>query len=361
MKKFIKAILSVLFHLVFFTALFAAYLTVQEYKPADLEKMNIYGAKSTRLNTEVDYRFATWNIGYGALGDNADFFMDGGKMVNTATEERVVYNLDGICDVIDQLDPDFLFFQELDISSSRSYFIDEKQYISDNCESRIVDRQYVFAPNFSVSFLPYPIPPIGKVYSGLLTFSKYSITDAERYQLPCPFKWPSRVANIKRCLLVTRHSIAGSDKELVFINLHLEAYDDGEGKVEQTNMLKGIMADEVAKGNYVIAVGDFNQVFSTTDTSRYPNIDAPWEPGFIDVNEFDPDLSFYTDPSVPTGRSLDRVLITAENKDPEHFQYYMLDGVIASSNVVIKDISTIDLGFKYSDHNPVYVEFYLEK
>ena len=49
-------------------------------------------------------------------------------------------------------------------------------------------------------------------------------------QLPCPFSWPTRIANLKRCLLVERIPIADSDKELVLVNLHLEAYDDGEGK-----------------------------------------------------------------------------------------------------------------------------------
>ena len=53
----------------------------------------------------------------------------------------------------------------------------------------------------------------------------------------------------------------GSDREPVLVNLHLEAYDDGEGKIAQTNQLRDYIEDEYAKGNYVIAGGDFNQVF----------------------------------------------------------------------------------------------------
>ena len=44
--------------------------------------------------------------------------------------------------------------------------------------------------------------------------------------------------------------IEGSDKELVMINLHLEAYDDGEGKAKQLAMLMDRMQEEVDKGNY---------------------------------------------------------------------------------------------------------------
>ena len=38
---------------------------------------------------------------------------------------------------------------------------------------------------------------------------------------------------------------------LVAVNLHLEAYDDGEGKAAQTAMLFDILEEEYAKGNYV--------------------------------------------------------------------------------------------------------------
>ena len=45
-----------------------------------------------------------------------------------------------------------------------------------------------------------------------------------------------------------RLPIENSEKELVLINLHLEAYDDGEGKIAQTNMLKEIMKEKASKG-----------------------------------------------------------------------------------------------------------------
>ena len=38
--------------------------------------------------------------------------------------------------------------------------------------------------------------------------------------------------------------IEGSDKELVSINLHLEAYDDGEGKAKQLKQLMDLLKEE---------------------------------------------------------------------------------------------------------------------
>ena len=40
-------------------------------------------------------------------------------------------------------------------------------------------------------------------------------------------------------------------------NLHLEAYDNGEGKIAQSKKLADVLSQEYAKGNYVIAGGDF--------------------------------------------------------------------------------------------------------
>ena len=189
----------------------------------------------------------------------------------------------------------------------------------------------------------------GKVNAGIATFSKYSINDSERVQLPIPFSWPMKLFNLKRCLLVTRMPIQGSDKELVMINLHLEAYSSEEGKVKQANQLMGLMKEEYEKGNYVIAGGDFNQTFSHIGFSKYPN-NGDWEcPTFEEASYID-NFSFEMDDSYPTCRSLKTPLV---GYDKATFQYYMIDGFIVSKNVQVNEIHTLDLGFKNTDHNPV--------
>lgn len=363
MKKIIKpliiSICSTLAFLLLIVVTVLGYLTMDEYNPDDVEKLEVenYGGKI--LKTDKPIRIMTWNIGYGALGDNADFFMDGGQMVNTATGERVRYNLDGMIDRIDEINPDILLIQEIDRNSTRSHFIDEYEYIKKNSGSFVAKNQSSFAYNFKVSFVPYPIPPIGKVEGGIATYSSYEIDDAKRIKLPCPFSWPIRTGNLKRCLQVMRMPIEGSEKELVLINLHLEAYDDGEGKIAQTNVLKELMSEELNKGNYVIAGGDFNQVFSNIDTSGYPVLENNWEAGAIDVAEFGDDFQFVTDVSNPTCRSLGEVYADAQDKSPEAFQYYVIDGFIVSGNIEVHNLRTHNTVFQYSDHNPVSMDVIL--
>ena len=48
-------------------------------------------------------------------------------------------------------------------------------------------------------------------------------------------------------MLETRIPIKGSDKELVLINFHLEAYDSGEGKIAQRKVLVKKLKEEYEK------------------------------------------------------------------------------------------------------------------
>ncbi len=360
MKKVLKGLGAVLLILLFAVVTVIGYLTVDEYKPADVEDIAIEGKAGKMISVGQENTMMSWNIGYGALGDNADFFMDGGKMVYSADKERVEENIASMAAQIDDIDPDILFLQEVDINSSRSYFTDEFAALIEKVNSDVVGYQSAFAYNFNVAFVPLPVPPIGKAKAGIGYLSAYETASAKRYALPCPFNWPLRTFNLKRCLQVMRLPVDGSDKELVVINLHLEAYDEGEGKIAQTNMLRDIMQKEVDAGNYVIVAGDFNQTFSTTDISAYPLLEGKWEAGTIDTTSFGNDFDFYADSSAPTCRSLDQVLAGAPDRDPQHFQYYVIDGFIVSKNVQVSNVHTFDLGFRNSDHNPVVMKFSLQ-
>ena len=59
-----------------------------------------------------------WNIGYGGLGDDMDFFYDGGTQVRTS-RERTLANIDGIIAEIRRHSPDIILLQEVDESSRR--------------------------------------------------------------------------------------------------------------------------------------------------------------------------------------------------------------------------------------------------
>lgn len=356
-KTFFKILFVLILILVLAAGVGIGLLTIFQYNPDDSENLVLDGTAELSPEQGKPIKLMTWNIGYAALGDNADFFMDGGKKVYTADKDRVKQNLEGIKEVIIEEDADIYFLQEIDRDSNRSYHINELEEIKTALEEGAGAKyQTMFANNFKTLYVPYPIPPIGKVDSGIFTASCFRCQRADRIKLPCPFDWPISTVNLKRCLMVTRVRLSGSSKYLVLINQHLEAYDDGEGKKAQTEAMLKVMEQERNDGNYVIAGGDFNQIFSDVDMSAYPVFEGNWEPGILDVEEFLPDFTPIMDNTTPTCRSLDKPY----TGDDANHQFYMIDGFVVSDNIKVKNIETMDLGFMYSDHNPVILEFILK-
>lgn len=348
-KKVLKTIGIILFVIILAVFIFLGILTITEYSPDSVERVDIMGNASSSISLGDELSVLTWNIGYGGLSEDADFFMDGGNEVRAVDEEGVINNVNNILAKVEEVNADVIFLQEIDRDSSRTFHMNQVKTFEDN----LPDYQSSFANNFK-ALVPYPVPPIGLVDSGVAIFSKLKVQDAQRIALPCPFSWPIRIANLKRCLLVERTPLEGSDKELVFVNFHLEAYDDGEGKIAQTKQLIELLDSEIAKGNYVIAGGDFNQTFSNIDLSVYPYLNEDiWHPGIIDVNDFDEKYNLLMDNSYPTCRSLDKPL---KGADINNFQFYVIDGFVVSSNIDIIELNTIDAGFKNSDHNPVLLK-----
>ncbi len=359
-KKLLMILICIVLILIIAIAGFIAYTTFTEYMPATEERLQVTKAK-VENDAETDsvempragyaFNIMTWSIGYGTFGDNADYFFDGGTMIQPSSEDRVNSNLANIVSQIKYHHPNIVMLQDVDKNSTRTYYLDEVQRIASN-----MGKKYsTFALNYSVPYIPYPWPPIGHVESGLLTLSDYAIDDALRIQLPLPYSWPLRLANPKRCLTVHRIPVEGSGgRELIIINLNLESYNDKEGRAAQIEMLKRVLENEDNSGNYVIAGGNFNQVFSSVDTSEFPILSGSWNCLKLDESVFGDSWQFLMDNSVPTCRYLNKPYAGA-NHDPESFQYYMLDGFIVSSNVKVLICETKDMGFTYSDHNPVFL------
>ena len=378
-QKILRVVLIIIGILVLITGGFLAWLTVNEYRPKAVEKVKIDTSQGEgkKLKMGEDIKIFSWNFGFGQLGDNADFIMDGGKEVMPSSEDRVKVNIAGFQGSAATLNPDIFFVQEIDRDSKRAYHIDEynqikEQYPILTSTANQDDPDFngyvsTFAYNMKTKFLPYPVSdPMGRIYTGIATYSKYQITDSERISLPVSYDWPVRTFNFKRCLLVNRTPVYDKDgndtgKEFVFVNLHLEGYDDNNGRVRQCKKMIEFINEEYNKGNYVVAGGDFNQTFSNTDASMYPyhdEIKDLWKPGKLNVNDVGNNFTCYMDNTVPTCRSLDKVY---QDSDKENFQYYMLDGFIVSNNIKVEEMHTYNANFAPCDHNPVMITLKIEE
>lgn len=371
MKKAAKAVAIFLAAAAVLVILFLTVYTVQEYRPKAVEEVEVRSAagsdaaetdigiglgEGARVQAGETLKILTFNIGYGGLGAAEDFFMDGGERVRPDSREVVEGYLDGIAELVTEQKPDMIMLQEIDRDAKRSYGIDELAWLGERLTDELPEATYssAFAMNFDVLYVPYPFPEtIGAVEAGLATWNRFEVASAERIALPTSYTWPIRTCQLKRCLLVERLPLAEGGKELVLVNLHLEAYDDGSGKAAQTKVLMDFLAEEYAKGNYCIAGGDFNQTFETTDTSAYPLVDTDYfEAGIIKEAALPEGFSFVADSRTPSARLLNMPYDSAN----ERTQYYVIDGFLVSDNVTITKVETLAEEFQNSDHNPVLLE-----
>ncbi len=352
MKRLAKAVLWILACLILLVGLGLGYLTLTEYRPAASEAVTLAGEAASAPKPGDRLSAVSFNIGYCGLPAEADFFLDGGTMARVGSKDIIDRDLAGVTEALKAEACDLVLLQEVDRDSKRSYGVDEASALHE-----ALGGQSAFANNFLCPFVPIPpLDPIGKVDSGVMTLSGAKVDSATRVSLPCPFSWPLSTCNLKRCLLVTRVPVEGSDRQLVVVNLHLEAYDDGAGKAAQTRVLVDFLLQEYEKGNYVVAGGDFNQTLPGVDATKYSvKKTGNYMPGTVEKSILPEGWTFAVDDRTPTCRLNDRPY-DASNPDN---QYYVIDGFILSPNVALDSVRTLALGFRYSDHNPVRIEFTL--
>lgn len=360
-KKIIIIITTIVLTLLLVVGGYALYITLQYSRIEDNLLLEVKNNQS-ELEKKESYQILTYNIGFGAYNRDFSFFMDSGEMLDGSktsgkysrarSKDIVLENTNGGISLIQEINPDFMFIQEIDTKSHRSRNVNQVDLFTNTFN----DYANSYAINSHSAYLFYPLNnPIGTMNSGILTMSKYKIDSSTRYQFPLDNNWPTKFFDLDRCFQISRISFNG--KELVLINIHMSAYDEG-GKIRalQMNLLNQVLKEEYEKGNYVIAGGDFNH-----DIADFKNLFAteqkiPNWVGTFPREDLPKEYSVASSNAYPTCRSTDMSYTEGVNYS------IVVDGFIISDNIKINAVTNIAYGseyesFKYSDHNPVLLDF----
>ena len=334
-------------------AAYVAYLLISSHRFGD-QPITPEGTANGTMQTETEYRIVSFNIGFGAYEPDFGFFMDGGDRAWAWSKERLDKNLTNIGAFLKEQDADLYLVQEVDIGSTRSYYFDERPYLTDVLQNT----SYTFAQNYDSPFLCYPITqPFGVAKSGLMTFSTAPIASAERIEVPIE-EGLTKFLDLDRCY--SKHRIElGSGAELVLYNLHLSAYtSDGTIATEQLELLIADMQGEYEKGNCCIAGGDFNKDVLGNSSVYFgkPDIEYTWAQPIPE--------EMFDNTNIKLVAPIDEANPgpSCRNADgPYHEGQYTLsiDGFMVTDNVEVVFANVIDTNFAYSDHNPVEMRFIL--
>ena len=118
----------------------------------------------------------TWNIRFGA--GRIPFFGDSCGDRVLMTEPETLGYMDSIIVYINSTQPDVLLLQEVDISSKRSAYVNQLQYILDHTHLNYG----AYASMWNAEIIASD--GLGKVDAGNAVLSRWEITDAERIKLP---------------------------------------------------------------------------------------------------------------------------------------------------------------------------------
>jgi endonuclease/exonuclease/phosphatase family metal-dependent hydrolase len=351
-NRIFRSLAFLLVLLVIVLGLFLLFIQMNDFNPSAQMKITTQGQAIMRHTGSEPLRFVSWNIGYGGLGKEMDFFYDGGSKVR-ATEEQSQEWMHQISRWIARNSAaDFILLQEVDFNAKRTYFTDQSQQLA----PLLPDHEMIRAVNYKIPFVPVPVyEPMGKVEAGMLTFSAYKSIENVRFAYPQIASWPDRMFLLDRCFIKSRFA-TNLGNELVVFNTHNSAFIDDPVKMQhELQTIRNQMLLEYQLGNFVIAGGDWNMnppgMQNTTYTSGHRFTNAPVR--FPD-HFFPADWKFAFDTNVPSNRQIHEAYrkgITGTTT---------IDFFILSPNVELLYLKTFDLDFAISDHHPVMIEVNLK-
>ncbi len=359
MKKVLKRIMIILLVIIIAFGAYAVYVFSSYYRLPDKLTLevkrngeNSYFDKEFQVVPGKAYFIMTYNIGFGAYRKDYSFFMDGGKSSWGRDEESVMAAVCEMGGIINDVNPDFVLLQEVDIDGTRSYHVNELELLNQFVKGYYYD----FAQDYDSPFLFFPPwEPHGANKSGLVTYSRGEITESMRRSLPISESF-SKLVDLDRCYSISRIPTENG-LSLCIYNVHTSAYGGSdEIRQAQLSMLYEDMKLDYEKGNYVICGGDFNHDLKEEEQENAPEWAYPFPreslpEGFhmaIDSAKDKEDVAHNTCRSAETPY------------DEETTYTVTLDGFIVSDNVKVNYYQHMDWGYEFSDHDPVLMQFILE-
>ena len=355
----LKVILGLLGALLLVVVGYVLYLFISYHRLPDNVELVVNepasGEELATVQTGKEYSIVTYNLGFGAYTPDFSFFMDGGESSVAESKESVIATISGAADMVDELNADFILFQEVDLDATRSYHVNQFDMLTEVFNTYASN----YAINYDSAFLFYPFhEPHGKSKASLATFSKYEMTSALRRSLPISTSF-SKFFDLDRCYSITRIPVE-EGKELCLYNVHLSAYGNSdEIRAGQVGMLCTDMLEDYEKGNYVICGGDFNHDLKNKEFD--PENEYSWAypfPREMLPENFSLCIDAFSDDKKAAMPD------SARNADMEYVEgvtfTVTLDGYIVSDNVEVTAYENIHTGYLYADHDPVRMYFELK-
>lgn len=246
MRTFLKYIFCFVGTLFFAWVVFFFWASSPNLDKSDYQK-TIKNSYKGVVNKDSVYSIVTYNIGYLSGMTN--------NLPVPKPKSLFADNLQKVLTELKALQPDIIAFQEIDFKASRSYEVQQQNEIAKLGYNHVAE-----VVNWDKTYVPFPNwPPsmhFGSIISGQSVLSKFPIQNHERIVLERVADSPfyREAVYLDRLAQVVTVLIEG--KEVVLINVHLEAFDQPTRSRQFDFVLN--LFQKYAVTNPTILLGDFN-------------------------------------------------------------------------------------------------------
>ncbi len=230
----------------------------------DVGEANIYRSASlSNQPAEAPFlRIMTWNIRFAAarlpwFGDSC-----GDRVI--LSEQEVLQHLQRLADLINAVQPDILFIQEVDIQSKRTAYIDQVQWLLDHTGLNYA----AYASAWKARYIPSD--GLGPMDMGNAVLSRFPFDEATRLQLSLRGDQDAltQYFYLQRNILKTKITLPG-DKTIFAVNTHLAAFSTDDTKRRQVDeVIKALLKIDQA-GELFVLGADFNLLPPGSDSTDY--------------------------------------------------------------------------------------------
>ncbi|NET81709.1 MAG: hypothetical protein F6J94_06990 [Moorea sp. SIO1F2] len=307
-------------------------------------KVKSYSWNSLSEVSKDELEIITWNIGYGGLGKESNFILDGGTDWLPESKLIVKKNVSGIVNFIKSQTPDVFFFQEI----AKASLINRRVSVFNSVVDTIKQYQNIYVSDFCTHLIPPPI----SINFGLGVFARTGLMcNSESRLLPLE---PRRIGAFRKNyqMVVNQVSTTVENKKWILINLHLAAFDsNADIRAKQLEAVRSFAMKQYQRGNFVVIGGDWNLRLAKTEFPHQTEDKYLFWVHDLPDDAFPSDWKIVADPNVPSVRTVHQAYIPGDN------YVTIIDGFITSPNVEVVAVETINLNFAHSDHHPVKAHF----
>ena len=286
-------------------------------------------------------KVVTWNIRFGIA--RFPFFGDSCGDDVILDDDTIEKNMAAIADSLNAMDADIVLLQEVDVSSKRTGYMDQVQYLLDHTNLNYG----CYASMWKADFIPSD--GIGRINAGNAILSKYELTEAERIQLRLRTDQDglTQYFYLRRNIIKAKiPELSQGGKDLFAVNIHATAFATDDTKQQHIDKYVETLAEIHDGGDLFVTGGDLNSVppGSSTDfcvsdmcdgddyhTDQAEEEEYHKEGSYFDNFDGEPDIL------VPLYDTYDGAIDTASYNLAEHFTHAPSTSMIDDTTATMYD------------------------